>query len=103
MSGLIHHMLLSLRLNFRSTQAVVYGYIFPIVFLFAFYGIYSKSVPPLRGEMAQLLTVTILSGACFGMPTSMVAERERANVERRDVRDCRGPIRHVTCHWKWNA
>jgi ABC-2 type transport system permease protein len=77
MSGLFQHLLLSLRLNFRSRQAIVYGFVFPIVFLFAFWGIYSKSSPPLRGEMGQLLTVTILSGACFGMPTSMVAERER--------------------------
>jgi ABC-2 type transport system permease protein len=27
--------------------------------------------------MGQLLTITILGGACFGMPTAMVAERER--------------------------
>jgi ABC-2 type transport system permease protein len=77
MSGLLQHLLLSLRLNFRSRQALVYGFVFPVVFLFAFWGIYSKSSPPLRGEMGQLLTVTILSGACFGLPTAMVAERER--------------------------
>src|SRR5208282_5334292 len=28
-------------------------------------------------EMGQLITITILGGACFGMPTSMVSERER--------------------------
>jgi ABC-2 type transport system permease protein len=77
MNALLQHMLLSLRLNFRSPQAVVYGYLFPIAFLFAFWGIYSKEVPPLRGELAQLLTVTILSGACFGLPTTLVSERER--------------------------
>jgi ABC-2 type transport system permease protein len=27
--------------------------------------------------MGQLVTITILGGACFGMPTSMVSERER--------------------------
>src|SRR5436305_9056836 len=77
MNGLLHHMLLTLRLNFRSKQALVYGYIFPIIFLLAFWGIYSKENPPLQNELGQLLTVTILSGACFGMPTSMVSGRER--------------------------
>src|SRR2546421_5435117 len=77
MNGLLHHMLLTLRLNFRSKQALVYGYIFPIIFLLAFWGIYSKEIPPLANELGQLLTVTILSGACFGMPTAMVGERER--------------------------
>src|SRR5258706_10380848 len=77
MPGLLHHMLLSLRLNLRSTQAMVYGYVFPVIFLFAFWAIYSHENPPLGNELGQLLTVTILSGACFGMPTAMVGERER--------------------------
>src|SRR2546430_10499817 len=78
MKGALHHMLLTLRLNFRSKQALVYGFVFPIGFLFAFWGIYyHKENPPLLSEMGQLLTVTILSGACFGMPTAMVGERER--------------------------
>src|SRR5438105_9482224 len=78
MKGALHHMLLTLRLNFRSKQALVYGFVFPIGFLLAFWGIYyHKENPPLLSEMGQLLTVTILSGACFGMPTAMVGERER--------------------------
>ena len=77
MNGLLHHMSLTLRLNFRSMQALVYGYVFPILFLLGFGSIYHNENPPLQNELAQLLTVTILSGACFGMPTSMVSERER--------------------------
>ena len=77
MNGLLHHMSLTLRLNFRSMQALVYGYVFPILFLLGFGSIYSKENPPLQNELGQLLTVTILSGACFGMPTAMVSERER--------------------------
>ena len=77
MPGFFQHMLISLRLNFRSIQAIVYGYVFPILFLLGFGSIYSKENPPLQNELNQLLTVTILSGACFGMPTSMVSERER--------------------------
>ena len=77
MNGLLHHMSLTLRLNFRSMQALVYGYLFPILFLIGFGAIYSKTDPTLEGELSQLLAVTILSGACFGMPTSMVSERER--------------------------
>src|SRR5208282_4815148 len=28
-------------------------------------------------ELGQILTITILGGACFGLPTALVAERER--------------------------
>src|SRR3954469_15949297 len=77
MNGLLHHLRLTLRLNFRSKQAIVYGYVVPIFFLIAFGVVFRATKPPLIREMGQLITVTILGGACFGMPTSMVAERER--------------------------
>src|SRR5258708_2219190 len=76
MNGLLHHLALSLRLNFRSKQAIIYGYVVPIFFLFALGSVFATN-PPLRKDMGRLLTVTILGGACFGMPTTMVAERER--------------------------
>ena len=77
MKGILHHLLLTLRLNFRARQALVYGYLVPIFFLLAFGSVFHSSVPPLLHEMGQLVTITILGGACFGMPTSMVGERER--------------------------
>lgn len=77
MNGLLHHLRLTLRLNFRSKQAIVYGYVVPIFFLLAFGSVFRSSKPPLVHEMGQLLTITILGGACFGLPTGMVAERER--------------------------
>ena len=76
MNGLLHHLILTLKLNFRSKQAIIYGYVVPIFFLIAF-GVVFGSKPPLRREMGALITVTVLGGACFGMPTAMVAERER--------------------------
>ncbi len=76
MNGLLHHLLLTLKLNFRSTQAIIYGYVVPIFFLIAF-GVVFGTKPPLQREMGALITVTVLGGACFGMPTAMVAERER--------------------------
>ncbi|HZK80507.1 MAG TPA: ABC transporter permease, partial [Humisphaera sp.] len=76
MNGLLQHLTLSLRLNFRSKQAIIYGYVVPIFFLFAFGSVFATK-PPLLHDMGRLLTVTILGGACFGMPTTMVAERER--------------------------
>jgi ABC-2 type transport system permease protein len=66
-----------LRLNFRARQALVYGYLVPVFFLLAFGSVFHSSVPPLLHQMGQLVTITILGGACFGMPTSMVSERER--------------------------
>src|SRR4051812_44397490 len=77
MAGLLKHFLLTLRLNLRSPQALVYGYLVPIFFLLAFGSVFRSGVPPLLREMGQLLTITVLGGACFGMPTAMVAERER--------------------------
>ena len=77
MRGFFTHFLLTLRLNFRSRQALVYGYLVPIFFLIAFGAIFRSGTPPLLRELGQLITISVLGGACFGMPTAMVAERER--------------------------
>lgn len=77
MNALFQHLLLTLRLNFRSRQAMVYGYLVPVFFLLAFGSVFHGGVPPLVHEMGQLLAITVLGGACFGMPTTMVNERER--------------------------
>ena len=76
-SGLFRHFLLTLQLNFRSTQALVYGYLVPVFFLLAFGSVFRADTPPLLAQMGQLLTISILGGACFGLPTALVAERER--------------------------
>ncbi len=76
-AGLLQHLLLSLRLNSRSKQALVYGYLVPIFFLFAFGTLFRSDSPVLLARMGQLLTISTLGGACFGMPTGMVGERER--------------------------
>jgi ABC-2 type transport system permease protein len=75
--GLFRHFVLTLQLNFRSTRAISYGYLMPVLFLLAFGGIFRGDTPLLQHEMGQLLTITILGGACFGLPTAVVAERER--------------------------
>jgi ABC-2 type transport system permease protein len=68
---------LSLKLNFRNRMAVIYGYLFPLIFLVAFWAIWRSDEVPLALHLGQLLTVTVLGGACFGLPTTLVAERER--------------------------
>ena len=75
--GVFQHFLLSLELNLRSKQAIAYGYLVPVLFLVAFGSVFRGETPALLGEMGQILTITILGGACFGLPTSLVAERER--------------------------
>jgi len=77
MRGVYRHFLLTLELNVRSSQAMVYGYLVPVIFLVAFGAVFRAQTPPLLAQMGQLLTITILGGACFGLPTSLVAERER--------------------------
>lgn len=77
MSGLWQHLGLSLRLHFRNRMALLYGYVFPLIFLVAFWVLYRHENIPLLRHLGELLTVTILGGACFGLPTTLVGERER--------------------------
>lgn len=75
MSGFRHHLFTTIRLNFRNRQAVVFGYVVPVFFLLAF-GSFFKG-QQLTREIGQVLTITALGGACFGMPILLVSERER--------------------------
>src|SRR5687768_12819253 len=81
MRGFLSHFLMTLRLNFRNPQAVVFGYVVPVFFLFAFAAFYitNRARPgnDMARSMGQLLTITILGGACFGLPVAVVSERER--------------------------
>ncbi len=56
---------------------MVYGYLFPVIFLVTFRVLYRSEPVPMIRHMGQLLTVTILGTTCLGMPTTMVSERER--------------------------
>ena len=67
----------TLRMYLRNRMALAYSYVFPVMFLLAFVVLYKDEQPLLIQHMGELLTVTILGGACFGLPTSMVSERER--------------------------
>ncbi|MBC7366399.1 MAG: ABC transporter permease [Undibacterium sp.] len=58
-------------------MALLYGYLFPLIFLVAFWVLYRHEKIPLIRHMGELLTVSVLGGACFGLPTTMVSERER--------------------------
>lgn len=71
------HALLTLRLNFRTPLALAYGYLMPVLFLLGFGAIFRTGHPPLLAEIGQLLTITILGSAAIGLPTTLVAERER--------------------------
>ena len=58
-------------------MALIYSYIFPTMFLVVFRVLYRFDDVPLVRHMGALLTVTALGGACFGLPATMVSERER--------------------------
>ena len=68
---------MSVRLQLRNPAALLYCYAIPLVFLAAFWTLYRHESPPLGRHMGQLLTITALSGACFGVPAWLVSERER--------------------------
>ncbi len=77
MNALRAHLALALRLHFRNRMALLYGYLFPLIFLVAFAVLYRHERVPLLRHMGELLTVAVLGGACFGLPTTLVSERER--------------------------
>jgi ABC-type transport system involved in cytochrome c biogenesis permease component len=77
MNALLEHLRVSLRLHFRNKMALLYGYLFPLIFLVAFWVLYRHEKIPLLRHMGELLTVAVLGGACFGLPTTLVSERER--------------------------
>jgi hypothetical protein len=77
MTALLPLTLLGLKLNFRNRMAMLYGYLFPLIFLVAFWAVYRSDPVPLALHVGQFLTVTILGSACFGLPTTIVSERER--------------------------
>ena len=64
------------RLHF-GTMALVLRLPVPLIFLVAFWVLYRHEKIPLLRHMGELLTVAVLGGACFGLPTTLVSERER--------------------------
>lgn len=77
MSAFITQVRLGLVLAIRNRMALIYGFIFPLIFLIAFWVLYRHDEAPIALHLGELLTVTILGGACFGLPTTLVSERER--------------------------
>jgi len=78
MNGLLNHLVLTLRLNLRNMMALAYGYLIPIFTVVAFASIFEfEKGQRLVPQMGQLLTICVLGGACFGLPTAIVSERER--------------------------
>jgi ABC-type polysaccharide/polyol phosphate export permease len=77
MTALLHLIAVSLKLNFRNRMAILYGYLFPLLFLVGFWAIYRNDPVPLALHVGQFLTVTVLGSACFGLPTTIVSERDR--------------------------
>lgn len=77
MRGLLAYSGMMLRLQFRSRLAVFYGFLFPLIFLAAFRILYRYEIGHGVEHLGELLVVAILGGTCFGLPVTMVAERER--------------------------
>lgn len=77
MSGILRYVAIGLRLYFRNRMALLYGYLFPTMFLAVFTVLYRHETVPLARHAGELLTLTVLGGACFGLPTTLVSERER--------------------------
>lgn len=76
MSALLQHIGLNLRLHARNRLALVYGHLFPLLFLVVFAVLYRHETVPLIAHLGEWLTISVLGGACFGLPTTLVSERE---------------------------
>jgi ABC-type transport system involved in cytochrome c biogenesis permease component len=77
MDAFLQQLRISLKLHYRNKMALIYSYLFPLIFLLAFWVLYRHESVTLARHMGELLTVSVLGGACFGLPTTMVSERER--------------------------
>jgi ABC-2 family transporter len=77
MNASLQQLRISLKLHYRNKMALIYSYLFPLIFLLVFWVLYRYESIPLVRHMGELLTVSVLGGACFGLPTTMVSERER--------------------------
>jgi hypothetical protein len=77
MNAALQQLKISLTLHYRNKMALIYSYLFPLIFLLAFWVLYRHESVTLARHMGELLTVSVLGGACFGLPTTMVSERER--------------------------
>jgi ABC-2 type transport system permease protein len=77
MHAFLRQLVINLRLHFRNRMAIIYSYLFPTMFLLAFWALYRYEQVPLIRHLGELLTIAALGGACFGLPTTMVSERER--------------------------
>jgi ABC-type multidrug transport system permease subunit len=77
MRGLLAYAGMMLRLQFRSRLAVFYGFLFPLIFIVAFRILYRHEIGHGASHLGELLVVAILGGTCFGLPVTLVSERER--------------------------
>jgi ABC-2 type transport system permease protein len=77
MTPLLYQVRIGILLHLRNKMALLYSYLFPTMFLVTFWVLYRFEQVPLVRHMGELLAVTALGGACFGLPTTMVSERER--------------------------
>ena len=62
--------------SLRNPMALMYGWLFPLLFLLGFWALYERDPIPLALHAGQFFTITILGSAAFGLPTQMVSERE---------------------------
>jgi ABC-2 type transport system permease protein len=77
MRGLMLQVLLTLKLNGRNPQALVFGYLVPVFFLIAFGSVFGATGDEMQLSLGKVLTIAALGGGCFGLPITLVAERER--------------------------
>ena len=82
MKGFFNHLLISLKLTYRNKQAMIFGYMFPLAFLFIFGSIFHGGGNSFERALPQLLALSALGASCFGLPITLVTERERGILRR---------------------
>jgi ABC-type multidrug transport system permease subunit len=77
MKGLSHHLWLMLKLNMRQPQALIFGYMVPLLFLIAFGSVFGATAKEMERALSKVLVIAMLGSACFGLPIHIVSEREK--------------------------
>ena len=68
MQAFLRQLALGLRLHFRNRMAMIYSYLFPTMFLLAFWALYRHEQVPLIRHIGELLTIAARNTRPYARP-----------------------------------
>jgi len=75
--------LLNIRLVMRTKVALFFTFLFPLIFLFVYGGVFAHGDPAVVGYMfGPVVTITVMGSAFWGLGLQSVTQRERGSLRR---------------------